>query len=257
MLNFKRSFFSFIATELLLLALHLLADWALFWLLLPPVCFSILLVWGASSIASGFFVSALCRGTANERWIAISFDDGPNPAYTPPLLQLLKTHQVPASFFLIGKNIAGNEQLLRQMNAEGHTIGNHTFSHSFFIDFSSAKKFEKEIKDTDNLIFEIIRKRPAFFRPPYGVTTPHLATACKRLNKTVIGWNIRSMDTTKDAREKIEDRIRTNCKPGSILLFHDSSEKTLKIVESTLIFAKENGFKIVSLDQLLSIPAYA
>jgi peptidoglycan/xylan/chitin deacetylase (PgdA/CDA1 family) len=94
------------------------------------------------------------------------------------------------------------------------------------------------------------------FRPPYGVTTPNLAKASEQLNYSIIGWNIRSLDTTKDTAQIITSRVQTQIKPGAIILFHDASNKTIQVLKQTLSFAQENGYKIVSVDQLLKIKAY-
>jgi peptidoglycan/xylan/chitin deacetylase (PgdA/CDA1 family) len=94
------------------------------------------------------------------------------------------------------------------------------------------------------------------FRPPYGVITPNLATISNLLNYGVIGWNIRSFDTTKDSAQTISQRIEQKIKPGAIVLLHDTTDKIVQVLENTLIFAKENDYQIVSLEQLLQIEAY-
>ena len=94
------------------------------------------------------------------------------------------------------------------------------------------------------------------FRPPYGVTTPNLAKAANALNYHIIGWSIRSLDTTKDSVQTITRRVQTQIKPGAIILFHDTSDKTVEVLKQTLNFAKENGYKIVSVEQLLKLEAY-
>lgn len=157
---------------------------------------------------------------------------------------------------MIGKNISGKENLIKKIDEAGHTLGNHTFSHSFFIDFKSKTGFMFELDTTSDLVYNIIKKRMKLFRPPYGVTTPNLARASKALNYEIIGWNIRSLDTTKDNEERIAKRVISQIKPGAIILFHDTSSKTVEVLKQTLNFAKENGFKIVSVEELLKIKAY-
>ena len=94
------------------------------------------------------------------------------------------------------------------------------------------------------------------FRPPYGVITYNLATASRVLNYAVLGWNIRSFDTTKDSVKTISQRIEKRIKPGAIILLHDTNDKIVQVLEKILIFAKENNYKIISLEQLLKIKAY-
>lgn len=229
---------------------------SLWWLLLPVIIYKAFLFYGSANIQSGFYVKVHCSSDTAEKKIAITFDDGPNTEITPEILAVLAEYNAPATFFVIGKNIQGNENIVRQMDKGGHTIGNHTFSHSFFIDFKSKLGFIYELDITSDAVYNIIGKRMKFFRPPYGVTTPHLAKAAKALNYNVIGWNVRSLDTTDDNEETITKRVLSQVKPGAIILFHDTSEKTVQVLKQTLNFAKENGFKIVSIEELLNIKAY-
>jgi peptidoglycan/xylan/chitin deacetylase (PgdA/CDA1 family) len=157
---------------------------------------------------------------------------------------------------VIGKNIAGNEAILQQTDTAGHIIGNHTFSHSFFIDFKTKKGFIDELNQTMAAVYKITGRQVRLFRPPYGVTTPNLAQAAKELNYSVIGWNVRSLDTKADSEEEILKRVTDQVKPGAVILFHDTSAKTVNVFKQTLNFARENGFKIVSVEQLLTVRGY-
>lgn len=236
--------------------LHLLFGVSLAWLLLPGVIFLASIVYGSSVIQANFFAAAYCHADTEAKEIALSFDDGPNRQYTPQALSVLAQYKAPATFFVAGKNIQGNEDLLKEMDANGHIIGNHTYTHSFFIDFKSAQGFKDELNRTAEAVFKVVGKRMKLFRPPYGVTTPHLAKASDALNYHIIGWSIRSFDTTADSADKINQRVQKQIKPGAIILFHDTSEKTIQVLTQTLKFAKENGYKIVSLELLLNIKAY-
>lgn len=230
---------------------------SLWWLLLPLFVYVTVLSYGAANIQTGFFIKTHCSSNTQEKIIAISFDDGPHPKYTPEVLDLLSQYDVPATFFVIGKNIRGNEKLIQQMDASGHILGNHTFSHSFFIDFKGKLGFMFELDATSDLIHEVIGKRTKYFRPPYGVTTPALAAASGALDYSIIGWNIRSLDTTGKKENEIAERVIRRIKPGALILFHDTSAKTVAVLKQTLNFAKQNGFKVVSTEELLKIPAYA
>jgi len=168
----------------------------------------------------------------------------------------LAQHNAPATFFVIGKNIQGNENILKRMDEEGHCIGSHSYTHSFYLDFKSLQGFKDELNMTSESVFKIIGKRMKLFRPPYGVTTPNLAKASKALNYNIIGWSIRSFDTTKDSMQTITMRVQSQIKPGAIILFHDTSDKTIEVLKQTLSFAKENGYKIVSIEQLLKLDVY-
>jgi peptidoglycan/xylan/chitin deacetylase (PgdA/CDA1 family) len=227
------------------------------WLALSTIIFGALIVYGCASIQSDFHTKAHCSADALlTKEIAITFDDGPNAEFTPKVLSKLAEFKAPAAFFLIGKNIQGNEDLVRQMDSEGHIIGNHTFTHSFFIDFKSPEGLKEELTQTADAIREVIGKRIKLFRPPYGVTTPNLAKAAEGLKYNVIGWNIRSFDTTRIKEETITKRVLRQIKPGAVILFHDTSEKTVNVLVQTLHFLRQNGYKIVSIERLLNIPSY-
>jgi peptidoglycan/xylan/chitin deacetylase (PgdA/CDA1 family) len=236
--------------------LHTFFTITLGWLIVPSIIYSAFIIYGSSVIQANFFAPAYCSAQTTEKIIALSFDDGPHAEYTPQVLSLLTQYHATATFFVIGKNIQGNERLLKQMNTDGHSIGNHTYTHSFFIDFKNLQGFKEELNQTTELIFSLIGKKMALFRPPYGVTTPNLAKAAKLLNYSIIGWSIRSLDTTHDTVEIITQRVQTQMKSGAIILFHDTSAKTIQVLNQTLHFAQEQGYKIVSVEQLLQIKAY-
>ncbi|HET6227728.1 MAG TPA: polysaccharide deacetylase family protein [Bacteroidia bacterium] len=250
MLNFKTSSILFVLAVISIVTFHYVAFFSLWWLILPVLIYKAFIVYGSANINSNFYCKTYCEGTTTEKEIVLTFDDGPT-AFTPAILETLRQHQAPATFFVIGKNIHGNEAVLKQTVAEGHTLGNHTFSHSFFIDFKNAKQFKRELNQTDDAVYNVTGTHLSWFRPPYGVTTPHLVKAAKQLHYKIIGWNIRSLDTTKDSEEVIYKRVTSQLKPGAIILFHDSSEKTNAVLKRTLAFAKEHKFKVVPLGKLL------
>ncbi len=256
MLNFKIASICFVIESITIGLLYYFLGISLWWFLVPILSYKFFVIWGSANIQSNFYTKTYCKADTDEKVIALSFDDGPNKEHTPKVLSILEENHATATFFVIGKNIQGNESIIKKIDAAGHTIGNHTFSHSFFIDFKSKAGFMYELDATSDIVYNIIKKRMKFFRPPYGVTTPHLAGASKALNYDIIGWNIRSLDTTNDKEEKIANRVISQIKPGAIILFHDTSEKTAQVLKQTLNFAKENGFKIASVEELLKLKAY-
>jgi peptidoglycan/xylan/chitin deacetylase (PgdA/CDA1 family) len=235
--------------------LHVFSGVSLWWLALPSSIYLALAIYGSAVIQSNFHAHTYCQGNVSAKEIALSFDDGPNPEHTPKVLSALAQHNAPATFFVIGKNIQGNENLLKQMDAQ-HCIGNHSYTHSAYLDFKSQQGFKDELNMTAERVFDAIGKRMKLFRPPFGVTTPNLAKAASALNYHLIGWSVRSLDTTADSAQAITRRVQSQIKPGAIILFHDSSDKTVEVLEQTLNFAKENGYKIVSIERLLKLEAY-
>ena len=135
-------------------------------------------------------------------------------------------------------------------------IGNHSFTHSKNIGFFSKEKMLEEISQTDISIAKFLGKKPRYYRPPFGVTNPNIAKALKDTKHYVIGWNVRSLDTKIKTEEKILKRIKSRISPGSIILLHDTSLKSLRVLEQLLVFLQENNYEAVTVEQLLKIPTY-
>lgn len=213
------------------------------------------LIWGSSTIQSGFFIKSIFKGPQNSNQIAITFDDGPHPM-TLPILELLEKHGVKATFFCIGKQIEKHPDILNKIIEKGHTVGNHSYSHSNNFGFFSSKKVINELEQTDALIKKYSGKKSSFFRPPFGVTNLHIKKALNKTKHYTIGWNIRSFDTAIQSEDKILKRIKIRLKPGCIILLHDTSQKTVNVLEQLLIHLDRENFQPVTVDQLLNIPAY-
>lgn len=178
--------------------------------------------------------------------VALTFDDGP-AEYTEAILDVLKKENVKASFFLIGKNIAGKENILKRMQAEGHSIGNHSYNHGFNFDWQSAAKMLEEIDMTSKAIEAVTGNEVKLFRPPYGVTNPNLGKALRNSGLKSIGWSLRSMDTVAKDEQQLLDKIIGKVKPGDIILLHDRCAITLAILPNLISELKKRGFSFTTL----------
>lgn len=178
--------------------------------------------------------------------VALTFDDGP-AEYTTQVLDCLKKEGVPATFFLIGKNIAGKENIVQRIKAEGHSIGNHSFNHGFNFDWQSAAKMLAEIEQTNEAITAITGTPVKLFRPPYGVTNPNLAKAIKNSGLKSIGWNLRSLDTVAKAPQPLLEKIMKKVKAGSIILLHDRCAVTAELLPELIAALKKRGFDFATL----------
>ncbi len=227
----------------------------LYYLIPIVLLYLIVNIVGSANIKLNYFFHSHCNSTTNKKEIALTFDDGPHPDITPKLIELLKKHNIKATFFCVGKNADANPEIVTNIFNGGHIIGNHSYNHSNFFDLLSSKKMQNEILDTNEVITSITRKKPLLFRPPYGVTNPMLRKAVKTTNMRSIGWSLRSMDTVK-SRDEVVTKLMTNTKPGDIVLFHDTNTHIIKIIENYIIWLQKNDFKIVSLTSLLNIRAY-
>ncbi len=229
--NFKQTNNIFIIVIVFMISGKILFSFSLLWLFIPVFVYSVLLFFGSKNICSQFYVKAKCKDSEKSK-IHLTFDDGPHPEITPQILDILKKYNQKAMFFCIGKNIEQYPEISKQIHDEGHTIGNHSFSHSFYFDFFRTKKVIAELEKTNTLIKNITGKECKIFRPPYGVTNPNIAKAVKKLNLQLIGWKIRSLDTVKNKKTVLK-RLE-KAKPGDIILFHDTKKHTPEILDEFL-----------------------
>lgn len=219
--------------------------------------YSLVIGYGCYFVNSGFFMPMYCFAKTSDKVIALTFDDGPLPGGTPQVLQILKAANVEAAFFCIGNRIAGNEQIIKQLHADGHIIGNHSFTHSTWFDLLPAQQMLAEMQQTDEEVYRAIGKRIKLFRPPYGVMDPNLKKAIITGSYLPIGWNVRSYDTMAKDADVLLRKVMAKIKPGAVLLFHDRCPITVAMLPAFIEQVKAAGYKIERLDKILGIPAYA
>lgn len=217
------------------------------------LCFT---AYGAFDIRANYFTKTYCSNpTISSKKIAITFDDGPTE-FTSQILDVLKQFNAKATFFCIGIQIEKNPEIFKRIYDEGHLIGNHSYSHSNSIGFFSVERVLNEIQQNDQLITSYLNKKPKFYRPPFGVTNPKIARALAVTQHHVIGWNNRSLDTVINEENTILNRIKKKVNPGGIVLLHDTSFKTLQVLEQLLLFLQTENYEVTPLDELLNLKAY-
>ena len=257
MLNYKFINWFTIGFILLLVLLNYVMDFPKAIYFLPLSIWSVFIIIGSFFIRNNFFVKSLHSNKKDSlNKVAITFDDGPNPEFTIKALELLGKYNAKATFFCIGKHIEKHPELFKQIVAKGHTVGNHTYSHQANFGFFSKKRVVEELIKTQVIIEELTGLKAKLFRPPFGVTNPQISHAIKHLNLTSIGWNIRSLDTTFRNEKMVLKRITKKTRGGDIVLLHDNSFKTIRVLEQLLIFLKKNKLEAVSVDSLLKTKAY-
>ncbi len=201
-------------------------------------------IYGAANIKSGILVKAICRlpkdraalpfHIPEDQKILLTFDDGPDPDITPRVLDVLDRYNHRAIFFVIGAKAEKHPELLREIVSRGHIIGNHTYYHSPWNNFLGSRHLESEIRRTDEAVARAIGVRPTLFRPPLGVSPHFLRSLMKRTGHTVVGWDVRSLDTRGEGTEIIRHRIEKHISEGSIILLHDRLETAPALAEATL-----------------------
>ena len=256
MLTYKKTNAFFISLLIIFIGVDILYGIPFFVFPLLVIIYALIIFYGCYFISSGFFIDVICSAKTKVKEIAISFDDGPVEGKTQQILQTLKINNVQAAFFCIGNRIAANTDLLKQLDAEGHLVGNHSNTHHFLFDLFSSKKMMDDLRMMDDNCESAIGYRPKLFRPPYGVLNPNLCRAIKAGNYIPVGWSVRSMDTVIKNEKKLFKKIRS-LKPGAIYLFHDTSHTTIRILQEFIQHVKVSGYEIVRLDKMLHLKPYA
>jgi peptidoglycan/xylan/chitin deacetylase (PgdA/CDA1 family) len=257
MLTHRRNIFVFSILLLVFAFFIYTYHWSSGVLIFPTLLFISIEVIGASKLSANFHFKSICKTATNEKIVSITFDDGPHGEATEKVLAVLKEHNVTCAFFCIGKKLSTQTSLLKKMDGTGHIIANHSYTHSNLFDLQTTHKLIEELELTNKTIKEAIGKTPLFFRPPYGVATPALGRSIQKNKMISVGWNIRSFDTSIKNSEKIFQKIKSQIKPGSIILLHDRVEGCDVVVRLLLNHLKENNYTVVNLDKLINQPAYA
>lgn len=265
MFNYRNISFTFLLVILVFALSGVILDGGFqvsgYWLLVSGfwLLFSVwmtILILGSFFIRWNFYFFSHSHGDRSTPAISITFDDGPDAATTPKILDILEKHQIKATFFCVGNKIEKNPNLFKEIIGKGHIVGNHSYSHSPWFDLYSSAKMAREISMTDEIIFNLTGNKPKLFRPPYGVTNPMLKKALKRTGHQSVAWSLRSFDTVIHP-EKVLLKVNRNLKNGDIILFHDRIPETAGIVEQFILEAQKSGKKFVPLDELLKIQPYA
>lgn len=219
--------------------------------------------WLFLSPTSQIFGAFPYQAQTNKKLVALTFDDGPNEPYTGDLLDLLKREQVPATFFVVGANIKKHPEVIKRAAREGHTIGNHSFSHQFRNYFKNPD-FAAETTSNQAVIAQTIGQTPALFRSPWLFRTPMLLGALQRQGlKPVSGTFVSNWEIFQPSSEKIATTAYQRTKPGTILIFHDGYNakgaargQTIGAVEILIKKLKADGYQFVTADKLLDVAAY-
>jgi len=213
---------------------------------------------GVSKLKLNFFVKAICRGEPSAKRVTLTFDDGPDPVMTPMLLDVLKRHDIEAGFFPIGRKAEEHPELIRQIDQEGHILGNHTFRHVWWTNFMVGSVLRREVGRAQKAIEDIVGKVPAYFRPPMGLTNPHHKSGLRKLGLSVIGWDVRPYDTVFSS-EKVANRVLNKIRNGSIILLHDAGKDPKNfpaLVDDLVTKIKERRFTFSGLSELTGIGPY-
>ncbi len=183
------------------------------------------------SPARFLFPWILWKGDATASHVHLTFDDGPHPEYTPQVLDILKTGGVKGTFFLTGENAVRYPGLVRRIVQEGHTLGNHGFTHASLV-FKKRKIVLSEIERTDEAIRQITGQNPAFFRPPYGRFDSRFQGWMKKSGHRLVLWSLVTCDFQESSPTALVERVKRHIHPGAILLLHDGHKNSPVMIEA-------------------------
>lgn len=183
------------------------------------------------------------------RCVALTFDDGPDPLYTPKLLDLLREKNVKATFFVVGKRADRHPEIVQRAWAEGHLVGNHTWSHYPLFCFLTPGRLRGEIERGTESIRRSCGSRPRFFRSPVGLRHPLLAPYLEDAGLEYVSWSFRTLDTFTTNSSVLAHRILNKASSGDIILLHDrlprGTDAMLEALPRVIDELRERGFEFV------------
>lgn len=194
-----------------------------------------------------FSLPVISKTAGTPKYIALTFDDGPSRKYTPILLDGLKERGVHATFFLMGKNIEGEEDIVKRMSEEGHLIGNHSYEH-IQLTKAGAKAVCEAVEHTQEQIEAITGKRPEYIRPPYGDWNEELE---EEIGMTPVLWSLDSLDWKLKDTGKIIRQVLKDVKDRDIILLHDIFPSSVEAALELIDILQKEGYVFVTADELL------
>ena len=208
----------------------------------------------------GFYLPIVSRGTSGKKAVALTFDDGPDPLTTPHLLRLLAKHKAPAAFFVTGKKAAEHPELIKAIVRQGHSIGNHSFSHNILVLFKSCQSIAKDINSAQDVLrgFGIV---PLAFRPPVGITGPGLRPALLKSGLYIVNFSCRALDGGNRWIKNLSKNILKRVRPDDIILLHDGRPQKERLIphwlneiDRLLSSLKAAGLEILPLSEIIGKP---
>jgi peptidoglycan/xylan/chitin deacetylase (PgdA/CDA1 family) len=230
---------------------------------IPGALLVLALADGIARPGSNLFYPTITHGSRKGRYVALSFDDGPDPEVTPAVLDALAQYGARATFFTIGRSLQTHALLARRMAAERHELANHSWGHSRWQNFFSARRHRLDIERTAQAIAALTHggtgSAPPLFRPPIGLKSPPLARAARHLRLTVVAWSLHSRDTLIGDPRRIAQRVLNKIRPGDIVLMHDGHDLPGRCrpacalaLPQILQGLRDKGLQCVTVSELLS-----
>ena len=190
--------------------------------------------------------------------VALTFDDGPDAKYTEQILDILKTYNIKATFFLLGKNMQEYPDVAKRIMKEGHSIGNHSYDHVDMRKLSKEAAFDSQIERTQVIFEEQLCFRPVIFRPPYGAVKDEQIAYFAQQGLKIINWSIDTFDwdAKQNSPEQINEKIARYFHEGAIILMHSGGgdrSKTVEALPGLIEFLRDKGYKFRTIPEMLEL----
>ncbi|WP_160145813.1 polysaccharide deacetylase family protein [Dictyobacter aurantiacus] len=198
--------------------------------------------------------SVIFQGSSTKPEIALTFDDGPNPVFTGPILDILGSNHVHATFFCVGENARDYPEMVARENREGNIVGNHTWDHADLTQASDTM-IQNELVDTNKVIQSDSGVAPVLFRPPYGAINTAVKAQAQQLHLTPVLWNIDTQDWSRPGTDAIVHAVLDNAGNGDIVLMHDGGgdrSQTVAALPQIIAGLQQRGFTLVTVPQLIN-----
>lgn len=212
---------------------------------------------GNASIEQLKKYNAYYAQNTDSKILYLTFDAGYENGNTPAILDALKNHNCPATFFVVGNFIADNPKLIQRMISEGHTVGNHTMTHPDMSKISSVQAFQNELSSVEQLYKNITdQDMPKLYRPPRGIYSTENLTMAKNIGYSTFFWSLAYVDWIQDqqpSKEEAFDKLLSRIHPGAIVLLHNTSSTNAEILDELLSKWEEMGYRFGSLNELTGI----
>ena len=200
--------------------------------------------------------NAAYLGNTQEKVIYLTFDAGYENGCTAKILDILKKHNAPAAFFLVGNYIEKNADLVRRMVSEGHIVGNHTMHHCDMSKLTDKDAFTKELTDLENLFYDITGKQmPKYYRPPQGIYSKDNLIMSRDLGYRTVFWSLAYVDWNNDHQptpEQAFGKLLPRTHNGAVVLLHSTSQTNAAILDELLTKWENEGYRFASIDELFS-----
>ncbi len=178
------------------------------------------------------FADVVYRSDDQTDSVVLTFDDGPHPEHTRAILAVLERYQATATFFVIGAKAERHPEVVREIQARGHDLGVHGFTHDRLFSLRRGRRVERDLRRAIDVLERITGVRPELFRPPVGHTSMTMARVVSRLGLTVIGWSVAGRDGVRTSADAVVRRVQRGLVGGAIVLLHDASERDDRVPAS-------------------------